>query len=271
MAELIALAKQKPGDHQLRHGGRRHRSAHGDAAVRTAKRDQIRGNALSRRPARHQRSDWRSHRHAVARPSILLPAYRDGKVTMLSIGSGQRLPQLANVPATAETVPGYEASVSFGLYAQAAMPPRSSPRSMPTCSRSCADPAFQERFFKPQLLEAMPGTPDAFARDNEAESAEVGKGHRRCEADGRLTWEERQMMTWLGRLILFAALLASSAASAQTYPSRTVTIVVTSAAGAATDVLTRAVAPAAVAEVESDPSSSRIAAAADTTSRRPPS
>ncbi len=49
-------------------------------------------------------------------------------------------------------------------------------------------------------------------------------------------------MTWLGRLVLLGALLASSAASAQSFPNRTVTIVVTSAAGAATDVLTRAVA-----------------------------
>ena len=40
--------------------------------------------------------------------------------------------------------------------------------------------------------------------------------------------------------------------SAQSFPDRTVTIVVTSAAGALTDVLTRAVAPAAVAEVGPD-------------------
>ena len=46
----------------------------------------------------------------------------------------------------------------------------------------------------------------------------------------------------LSRLFLLACLLASPAALAQTYPDRNVTIVVTSAAGALTDVLTRAVA-----------------------------
>ena len=50
------------------------------------------------------------------------------------------------------------------------------------------------------------------------------------------------MKTLLGRLMLLGCLLsASPAALAQSYPNRTVTIVVTSAAGALTDVLTRAV------------------------------
>lgn len=49
------------------------------------------------------------------------------------------------------------------------------------------------------------------------------------------------MTALLSRLFLFACLLASPALG-QTYPDRNVTIVVTSAAGALTDVLTRAVA-----------------------------
>src|SRR5262250_3664021 len=50
------------------------------------------------------------------------------------------------------------------------------------------------------------------------------------------------MTVLLTRLFLLGCLLASPAALGQTYPDRTVTIVVTSAAGALTDVLTRAVA-----------------------------
>src|SRR6516162_6841511 len=45
-----------------------------------------------------------------------------------------------------------------------------------------------------------------------------------------------------GRLVLLACLLASPAALAQSYPERNVTVVVTSAAGALTDTLTRAIA-----------------------------
>jgi tripartite-type tricarboxylate transporter receptor subunit TctC len=102
-------------------------------------------------------------------PSILLPAYRDGKVTMLSIGSGRHVPQLASVPTTADTVPAYEASVSFGLYTQAAVPAAVIAKINADVQQIMADPAFEERFFQPQLLEAMPGPPDAFARVNAAE------------------------------------------------------------------------------------------------------
>src|ERR1700757_1000219 len=50
------------------------------------------------------------------------------------------------------------------------------------------------------------------------------------------------MSVLLSRSFLLACLLASPAALGQSYPDRNVTIVVTSAAGALTDVLTRAVA-----------------------------
>jgi tripartite-type tricarboxylate transporter receptor subunit TctC len=108
-------------------------------------------------------------------PSALLPAYRDGKINMLSIGSPQRLPQLANIPITAETVPGYEASVSFGLYTLAATPPATITKINADVQQIMRDPAFQERIFHPQLLEAMGGPPEAFAREIEADTQKWGK------------------------------------------------------------------------------------------------
>jgi tripartite-type tricarboxylate transporter receptor subunit TctC len=50
------------------------------------------------------------------------------------------------------------------------------------------------------------------------------------------------MSALLSRLFLLGCLLASPAALGETYPNRNVTIVVTSAAGALTDTLTRAIA-----------------------------
>jgi tripartite-type tricarboxylate transporter receptor subunit TctC len=50
------------------------------------------------------------------------------------------------------------------------------------------------------------------------------------------------MSAVIGRLFLLGCLLMSPAALGQTYPDRNVTIVVTSAAGALTDTLTRAIA-----------------------------
>jgi tripartite-type tricarboxylate transporter receptor subunit TctC len=69
----------------------------------------------------------------------------------------------------------------------------------------------------------------------------------------------------LSRVFLLSCLLASPAARGQTYPDRNVTIVVTSAAGALTDVLTRA-----VAQRLSEMWSSKTGAALDTRSRRSP-
>ena len=53
---------------------------------------------------------------------------------------------------------------------------------------------------------------------------------------------EGAVTAMLSRLGLLACLLASPPALGQTYPDRNITIVVTSAAGALTDTLTRAVA-----------------------------
>ena len=50
------------------------------------------------------------------------------------------------------------------------------------------------------------------------------------------------MTKLFGRIILLGCLLLSPGALAQSYPNRNVTIIVTSAAGGLTDVLTRAVA-----------------------------
>jgi tripartite-type tricarboxylate transporter receptor subunit TctC len=108
-------------------------------------------------------------------PSALLPAWRDGKVNMLSIGSPQRLPQLANIPTTAETVPGYEASVSFGLYTLAATPPATIAKINADVQQIMREPAFQERILHPQLLEAMAGPPEAFAREIEVDTRKWGK------------------------------------------------------------------------------------------------
>src|SRR4051794_19502259 len=49
------------------------------------------------------------------------------------------------------------------------------------------------------------------------------------------------MTKWMGALFSFACLFGSTAAQAQTYPSKTVTFVVTAAAGGVTDTVARAI------------------------------
>jgi tripartite-type tricarboxylate transporter receptor subunit TctC len=174
-AELIALAKQKPET-----------ISYGTAGVGTAPHmaalslERMAGVKLT--PVHYRGMPLAmndvigGHINTLTTgPSALLPAWREGKVTMLSIGSPQRLPQLANIPTTAETVPGYEASVSFGLYTLAATLPAIIAKINTDVQQIMRDPAFQERIFHPQLLEAMGGPPEAFAREIEAEMQKWGK------------------------------------------------------------------------------------------------
>jgi tripartite-type tricarboxylate transporter receptor subunit TctC len=49
-------------------------------------------------------------------PSVALSSVKAGKLKMLAFGSEKRVAKFPDVPTIAETVPGYEASVSFGLF-----------------------------------------------------------------------------------------------------------------------------------------------------------
>ena len=78
--------------------------------------------------------------------------WRDGKVKLLAVTAGKRLPQLPEVPAIAETVPGFETAYWFGLFA-----PRGTPNDIVTnvnqeVQQILLDQAFSERFVTRQLF-----------------------------------------------------------------------------------------------------------------------
>jgi tripartite-type tricarboxylate transporter receptor subunit TctC len=96
-------------------------------------------------------------------PSVALPAVKAGNLNMLGFGSEKRLPQFPDVPTIAETVPGYEATVSFGLFA-----PTGTPREVVTkinadVQKIINDPEFHKRFLEPLVVQPLPGPLDAFA------------------------------------------------------------------------------------------------------------
>src|SRR3954451_1880201 len=121
--ELIALAKTKPGT-----------MSYGTAGLGTAPHmgalllETMTGAKLS--PI-HYRGASPALNDVIAGhinmiimgPSIALPTVKAGKLNMLGFGSLQRVAQFADVPTIAETVPGYDAGVSFGLFAPAGTPP----------------------------------------------------------------------------------------------------------------------------------------------------
>ncbi len=112
---------------------------------------------------------------SVSMTLSLAPA-RAGRVTMLGVGSRARLPQAPEVPTVSESgLPGYEAVSWIGLFATSGTPHDVVAKINADVQRVLADPAFREKFLTPQMLDAMPGSPEAFAAEIKAESQKWSK------------------------------------------------------------------------------------------------
>ena len=175
VSELIALAKDKPNT-----------MSYGTAGLGTAPHMGallLEGLAGIKLTAIHYRGANPALNDVIAGhinlitmgPSIALSTVRAGKLNMLGLGSVKRVPQFADVPTIAESVPNYEASVSFGLFA-----PANTPRAIITklnadIQQVFSDPAFREKFLDPQVLQTLPGSPEIFANYLQAESAKWSK------------------------------------------------------------------------------------------------
>ena len=96
-------------------------------------------------------------------PSVALASVQAGKLKMLAVGSDKRVPQFAGVPTIAETVPGYEASVSFGLFAPTGSPADVVRKVNADVQTVVGDPEFRKRYLEPFAVQPIPGTLDGFA------------------------------------------------------------------------------------------------------------
>jgi tripartite-type tricarboxylate transporter receptor subunit TctC len=96
-------------------------------------------------------------------PSVALSSVQAGKLKMLAFGSETRVPQFPDVPTIAETVPGYEASVSFGLFAAKGTPADIIQKVNAEVQKIVGDPAFQKKFLEQFAVQPVPGPLDAFA------------------------------------------------------------------------------------------------------------
>jgi tripartite-type tricarboxylate transporter receptor subunit TctC len=108
-------------------------------------------------------------------PSIALPTVKAGKLNMLGFGSLERVPQFADVPTIAETVPGYDAGVSFGLFAPAGTPSEVVVKINGDVRRVIDDPEFRAKFLEPQVVQPLPGALEAFGSYLRGEAAKWSK------------------------------------------------------------------------------------------------
>ena len=102
-------------------------------------------------------------------PSVL-GHIRSGKLTALGVSAARRSPVLPDVPAIAESVPGYDAELWIGLFAVARTPPRIVAKLHAATAEALDDPAVR-RTLEAQGVEITPGTPDQLAAKLRAELA----------------------------------------------------------------------------------------------------
>jgi tripartite-type tricarboxylate transporter receptor subunit TctC len=185
-AELIALAKQKPG--QLTFGTAGIGSAPHMNIELFENMAGVKFTPVHYRGATPALNDLRAGTVNVMSVSVslALPPYRAGEIKMLGIGSAKRLPQVPDIPTVAETgLPGYQAVTWFGLFGPAAMPHDLVAKLNAEVQKVFSDPEFQKRFMEPQMFEAMPGSPQDFATFIKGEQAKWAKVIR----DGHITLE----------------------------------------------------------------------------------
>ena len=175
VGELIALGKQKPGT--LSYGTAGLGTAPHMGALLYESMAGLKLTPIHYRGASPALNDViAGHINMIIMgPSIALPTVKAGKLNMLGFGSLKRMPQFPDVPAIAETVPGYDASVSFGLFAPAGAPPDIVAKVNADVQKIIADPDFRTRFLEPQVVQPLPGPRDAFSAYLQAEAAKWSK------------------------------------------------------------------------------------------------
>jgi tripartite-type tricarboxylate transporter receptor subunit TctC len=103
-----------------------------------------------------------------------LPHVKEGRLRALGITSAKRSPLLPELPAIAETVPGYETVTWFGLYG-----PKGMPAELVARVNAGVNQALQEAEVKERLarlgIEPVGGTPQAFAAMTDADRAKWKK------------------------------------------------------------------------------------------------
>ncbi len=163
IADVIALAKQKPGSLSIGHGG------NGTAMHLTAQLfNHMTGLDLTLVPYRGTgpvtQDVLAGHIPlGITDTPSSLAMIESKQIKALAVSSRQRFPALPDTPTFAEALPGYESIGWFGFVAPAGTPPEIVAKLNAAIVAALAEPAVAERI---RVLGAlpMPGTPEEFGR-----------------------------------------------------------------------------------------------------------
>jgi tripartite-type tricarboxylate transporter receptor subunit TctC len=163
VSDLIALAKKEPG--VLTFGSAGVGTALHIAALELENLAGIKVTVVHYRGAAPALTDVIAGNinAVIMGPSVALSTVKAGKLKMLGFASNKRVPQFPDVPTIAETVPGYEASVSFGLFAAAGTPAGIVKKVNADVQQIVGDPDFQKKYLERFAVQPVPGPLDAFA------------------------------------------------------------------------------------------------------------
>lgn len=174
MKELIALAKAKPG--QLNYG-----SVPGSASHLSTELFKLMAGVnvvhIPYKGAAPATTDVIAGQIQMSFASTpgAVPMVKAGKVKPLAVTSAKRVAKLPDVPTVAESaLPGYEASVWYGVVAPAGTPRDIVQRLNMEIARIVADPVHRERMLAADF-EPTTSTPEQFAAFIKSETAKWAK------------------------------------------------------------------------------------------------
>jgi len=160
VAELIALAKQKPGE--INYGTYGIGSSGHLNTVRLETMAGLKLQAIHYKGAAPVLNDVLAGHIQMGFVSAgsAVQQWKGGLLKMIAVGGKKRIPQLPDIPTVAETVPGFEAVSWFGLFGPAGMPPETVAKLNKEVRELFADPEFQQTFLDRYLFQSITGSPE---------------------------------------------------------------------------------------------------------------
>jgi tripartite-type tricarboxylate transporter receptor subunit TctC len=162
--ELIALAKQKPGE--LNYG------TFGGGSTGHLNMELFQAMSDTKLQALHYKGATPALTDVIAghiqmmfiSVGTAVPQWKTDKVKLIAVGSGKRMALLPEVPTVAESgLPGYEAVSWFGLFGPPGMPADVVAKINGEIRKIFADPEIKQSFLDRYYFESIAGSPEQLA------------------------------------------------------------------------------------------------------------
>lgn len=165
IADVVAAAKARPGTLNYGSGGTASTSQFAGELLRLMGKADIQNVAYTGLPAALAAVLGGQIQLAFTDLPPALGQVRSGRLRMIAVTSAQRVPMLPDVPTVAESVPGYEVSIWYGLLAPAGIPAAARDRLQHALAEVFRSPdkALLEQFAGLGVVPSPLNTPDQFA------------------------------------------------------------------------------------------------------------